>query len=92
MQPFLLAPPQLSHSLDLLPHSSCLSTVQMSALTQLSGLRLMPTRYWDAGNFDVLLRLPALRSLHILDVYRLPSCLDQLTGLEELVSVREAQL
>lgn len=64
----------------------------MSALTQLSGLRLVCNTEWDADSCNVLLQLPALRSLDISNFYFLPSCLGQLTGLEELVSVAAALL
>lgn len=59
----------------------------MSALIQLSGLRLVCNTEWDADSCNVLLQLPALRSLDISNFYVLPSCLGQLTALEELVRV-----
>lgn len=59
---------------------------QMSDLTQLSALRLAHGG-WISSGYAVLARLPALRVLHLCNNGRLPGCLGQLTGLEELVRV-----
>ena len=65
---------------------SVLTLVQMSALMQLSALRLAHCG-WLRSGCGVLTLLPALRALHLGSNGRMPGCLGQLTALEELVRV-----
>lgn len=61
--------------------------VQVSLLSRLTSLVLQGT--WLAEGFDMCTALASLRSLHLLSVWEVPSCLSTLTGLQHLAVVSE---
>lgn len=59
--------------------------MQVSALARLADLHL-ENGSWAADGYTVLTRLPAMTRLQLCSNEHLPSCLDQLSGLQALVS------